>query len=101
MKANEVLESRKLFEKLKKKYLTGKRKLKKEWKEIGETTGKHISYSVELKEKSGKIHEVSEVSITKECGVIGINVKEDGNLEVSGRINSNELIEKSKGGENG
>ena len=200
MKANEVLKSckerkqnpekvifgsRKLFEKLKKKHLTGKRKekLKKEWKEkrqgtaysrgdkskkgnlnlrfvlidgklylrintgkgryvyaevhrnvqkgraerdkwinfienllIGETAEKHIPYSVELKKKNGKIYafisfneEVPEVSITKECGVIGIDVnaspfhiayaevKEDGNLESSGRVNLNELIERSKG----
>ena len=53
--------------------------------------------------------EVPEVSITRKYGVIGIDinaspfhiayaeVKEDGNLKSSGRINLNELTEKSKG----
>ncbi|WP_411376605.1 IS200/IS605 family accessory protein TnpB-related protein [Desulfurobacterium thermolithotrophum] len=200
LKANEVLKSckerkqnpkklvfgsRKLFEKLSKKHLTGKRreKLKKEWKEkrqgtaysrgdkskkgnlnlrfvfidgklylrintgkrnytfakvhrnvqkgraqkdkwvnfiknllIGKTTGKYVSYSVELKKRNGKIYafvsfkeKIPEISIAKENGVIGIDVnaslfhiayaevKEDGNLKTFGRMSLNELIGKSKG----
>ena len=200
MKANEVLRSckergqnskkvifgsRKLFEKLKRKHLTGERreKLKKEWKEkrqgtaysrgdktkkgnlnlrfafidgklflrintgrgkyvyakvhrnvqkgrverdkwvnfienllIGETTGKYIPYSVELKKRKGKVYafvsfeeKIPEVSVTRARGVIGIDinaspfhiayaeVKEDGNLESFGKISLSKLIGKGRG----
>ncbi len=83
---------------------------------IGETTGDYLPYTVELKKKSGKIYafvnfeeKTPETSIKRENGVIGIDVnaspfhiayaevKEDGNLKSSGKVNLNELIGKSKG----
>jgi len=83
---------------------------------IGETTGNYTPYSVELKKKNGKIYasvsfeeKLPEVEITKECGVIGIDVNaspfhiaysevsEDGNLKSYGRINLNHFIGKTRG----
>lgn len=82
---------------------------------IGESTKKYIPYSVELKKRSGKIYafvsfneELPEVSITKESGIIGIDVnaspfhiayaevKRDGNLRAYGKINLSNFIGKSK-----
>jgi len=83
---------------------------------IGEATGNYIPYSVELKKRNGKIYafvsfeeKLPKIEITKECGVIGIDVNaspfhiayaevsKDGNLESFGKINLNHLIDKNKG----